>query len=157
MQSSTRIELGELVCWWCGYGLEGVDLIRTDLHCPECGKENVPGNGPDAPLVRRRWPAWWALAATLCWPGLLLGLSIAAPPLLPGARSLEGLRAALAVMALPSGLMCILWSPLMSELIIDERVAGMYKRRWLLGVALGGVLANGVLAWAIALAARLLG
>jgi hypothetical protein len=149
-----EVETGSLVCWWCGYGLDGVDLMRTDLRCPECGKENVPGNGRDAPHVRRHWPGWWVLAGVVCWPGALLGLSIGAQELGGRAEWIGGLKAGFAMAGLPAACFCVFWPPLVAELIVDERVAGMFRRRWLMGVGLGGIVVNGVVAAGLGSGAR---
>jgi hypothetical protein len=152
-QEADKIPLGELVCWWCGYGLEGVDLMKTDLRCPECGKENVPGNGPEAPHVRRPWPAWWVLGAQFCWPGLLLGLGVGLgwPDRIDAWHQFQaGFRATV----IPAAAFSLLWPPAITELVVDERVSGMYKTRWRLGVAFGGIGANAAIAIVLAQVAR---
>lgn len=156
MGASPKIELGELVCWWCGYGLDGVDLMRSDLKCPECGKDNIPSNGPESPLVRRPWPAWWTLLGIVCWPGALLGVGVGLQWLTMKAEWLDGLKGALGIATLPAAGFSLFWAPLIAELLVDERVAGMHRRRWLIGVAVGGIVGNGVVAASIALSFRIL-
>jgi hypothetical protein len=133
-------QTGPLICWWCGYCLDGVDLMRSDMRCPECGKPNLPSNGPESPFVRRPWPRWWALLTMLCWPGAILGAldagrKIAFPP-----EWAAGLAIGATVFILPAVAMCVLWAPMVAAVVVDDRIHGRVRTRVMLATAVGGIV-----------------
>lgn len=60
---------GPMRCAACGYNLSGVGTGQVISECPSCGTTFDPGDGARP----RRWPATWKVVLSLCGGMMVLG------------------------------------------------------------------------------------
>jgi|GEM_PF-4060786 len=134
------------LCHVCGYDLSGFNAEHAIVRCPECGRDNVPGDERWRAIRVGPWPNPARIAAGALWPMLMPGAGLLV--LIPvGATEWVPLLATLSLGG------WIVWPAYWITSLYRTHVPVRRRQPWLLVLALAGIAANALGGFVLAMVA----